>query len=69
MHTYDAAARRFCSAALLCFFRGKKPSNEASIKGFRGVFHESEGLLNNLLTLDALIAIKTGSDSVVFAAV
>ena len=68
MHTYDAAARRFCSAALLCFFRGKKPSNEASIKGFRGVFHESEGLLKITLRKNQF-AIKTGSDSVVFAAV
>ena len=36
----------------LLFF-GLKAVNEASINGIKGVFHESEGLWNNVFTLDA----------------
>ena len=45
----------------LLFF-GLKVGNDASTNGFRGVFHESEGLKKIDLPFDLSIAIKTGTD-------
>ena len=66
MHRNAAALEILLGPALLFL---EKTSAPTSTNCSRGVLPESEGLLNNLLTLDALIAIKTGSDSSIFAVV